>query len=88
MNTDSIDRDSEAYELQLRLVLGHSENARLDAGLLLDSGWEVVQVRGLPDVLWRMDGGQHDGALFTTDAALREIEPPHDDGIIPDPRDG
>ena len=83
--SDSLDRDSEAYELQLRLVMGHSENARLDAGHLLDSGWEVVQVRGLPSVLWKQDGGPHDGALFTTDAAIRVVEPPE---TIPDPRDG
>ncbi len=83
--SDSIDPDTEAYELQLRLVHGHAQNALLDAGLLLDAGFEVVQVRGLPDVLWKQNGGPHDGALFTTDAAIRVVEPPE---TIPDPRDG
>ncbi len=85
MTADSIDRDSEAWELQLRLVHGHAENARLDSQDLLAAGFEVVQVRGFDGVLWRQDGGQHDGAIFTTDAALREIKPPD---TIPDPRDG
>lgn len=75
MTTDSIDRDSEAWELQLKLVLGYAHNARLDAEELLAAGFEVVPVRGLPSVLWRQDGGQHDGALFTTEAALAEIRP-------------
>lgn len=85
MSTDSIDRDSEAWELMMRLVHGHAENARLDASTLLDAGFEVVPVRGLPSVLWKQDGGPHDGALFTTEAAIREVEPPE---TIPDPRDG
>ncbi len=83
--SDSIDPDTEAYELQLRLVLGHSENTRLDAEKLLDAGFEVVPVRGLPSVLWKQNGGPHDGTLFTTDAAIRVVEPPE---TIPDPRDG
>ena len=85
MTADSIDPDTEAWELMMRLVMGHAQNALLDAGHLLDSGFEVVQVRGLPDVLWKKDGGPHDGALFTTDAAIRVVEPPE---TIPDPRDG
>lgn len=85
MTADSLDPDTEAYELQLRLVHGHAQNALLDAGHLLDSGWEVVQVRGLPLVLWKKDGGPHDGSLFTTERALREIVPPE---TISDPRDG
>jgi hypothetical protein len=85
VTADSLDRDSEAWELMMRLVMGHSENARLDASALLDAGFEVVQVRGLPDVLWKQNGGPHDGALFTTDAAIRVVEPPE---TIPDPRDG
>ena len=86
--SDSLEHDDEiggeAYMLQLKLVHGHAENARLDSRELLAVGFEVVQVRGLPDVLWKMDGGPHDGSLFTTDAALREIAPPD---TIPDPRD-
>ncbi len=85
MSTDSIDRDSEAWELQLRLVLGFAQNTRLDAEKLLDAGFEVVPVRGLPSVLWKQDGGPHDGALFTTDAAIRVVEPPE---TIPDPKGG
>lgn len=82
--SDSIDPDTEAYELQLKLVHGHAQNALLDASDLREAGFEVVPVRGLPSVLWKMDGGQHDGALFTTEAALR-LAPPE---TIPDPRDG
>ncbi len=85
MTTESIDRDSEAWELMMRLVHGFAENYRLDAEKLLDAGFEVVQVRGLPDVLWKQNGGPHDGALFTTEAAIRVVEPPE---TIPDPREG
>ncbi|MEJ7871285.1 MAG: hypothetical protein WKF67_03420 [Rubrobacteraceae bacterium] len=84
--SDSIDPDTEAYSLMMRLVHGFAENYRLDASALLDAGFEVVQVRGLPDVLWKQNGGPHDGSLFTTEAAMREIAPPPD--TIPDPRDG
>lgn len=87
--SDSLEHDDEiggeAYMLQLKLVHGFAENYRLDSQELLDAGFEIVQVRGLPDVLWKQDGGQHDGSLFTTEAALREIAPPE---TIPDPRDG
>ncbi len=87
--SDSLEHDDEvggeAYMLQLKLVHGHAQNALLDAGMLLHAGFEIVQVRGLPSVLWKMDGGPHDGALFTTERALREVEPPD---TIPDPRDG
>ena len=65
MSTGSIDPDTEIYELQLKLVHGHAQNALLDSQELLDEGFEVVPVRGLPSVLWRQDGGQHDDALFT-----------------------
>jgi len=81
VTADSIDRDSEIYELQLKLVHGHAENARLDASDLLAAGFEVVQVRGLPSVLWK-GAGALDGALYTEQAALAEIRP-----TIEDPRD-
>ena len=75
VTADSIDRDSEAWELMMRLVMGHAENARLDSQELLDAGWEIVPVRGLPSVLWRPPTGPLGGALLTEARALREIRP-------------
>lgn len=85
---DHLDHDDEAYLLQLRLLHGHAENARLDGQELLAAGFEVVTVKGLNRPLWKPPLGPLDGSLFTTEAALREIAPLDDDGIIPDPRDG
>ncbi len=78
-----IDPDTEKWQLQLMLVQGHAENVRLDAGELLDAGFEVVQVRGLDGVLWQHPDGLLDGALFTTEAALAEVRP-----TIEEPEEG
>ncbi len=79
--SDSIDPDTEAWELMMRLVMGHAENARLDSQELREAGFEPVQVLGLPSLLWRPPiGGPLDGALLTEARALREIRPVIGDG--------
>lgn len=63
----SIDPSTEAWELQLRLVHGHAINTLLDGEELRTYGYELVEVVGLAQVLWRKGG-----RLFTTEAALTE----------------
>ena len=75
MTADSIDPDTEIYELQLKLVHGFAQNALLDSQELLDAGWEVVPVVGSPTLLWRPPLGPLDGSLYTEQAALAEIRP-------------
>ena len=69
----SIDHSAEIYDLQLRLVWGNAENARLDGEELRAAGFEPVRVIGLDSALWKMEGGAQDGGLYTTQAALAEI---------------
>ncbi len=81
VTADHLEHDDEYYVTFLGLIHSSAESARLEASDLLAAGFEVVQVRGLPSVLWK-GAGALDGALYTEHAALAEIRP-----TIEDPRD-
>ena len=51
----------------LQRTHARAEEALLEAHTLRESGFSVVQVRGLDRVIW-----QKEGTLYTTDAALSE----------------
>ena len=60
--------DLSDFELAARHLEAGAEIVRLEAEALADGGFSMVEVVGLPSVLWRKGG-----ALFTTEAALTTI---------------
>ena len=76
----SIDGSAEKWELLITLIHGDSARFAWEAATLHEHGYEMVEVEGLAQVIWRK--GER---LLTTERAMNEAAPPE---TIRDPRGG